>query len=419
MPIALVRPVPESFADCVTARPPDPPLDPGRARRQHEAYRAALAAGGFDVVEVAAAPDHPDSPFVEDTAVVLGDRALVTRPGHPSRRGEVEAVTKTLAAHLEIVRMEAPATLDGGDVLQVGDRVFAGLSTRTNAAGIEVLTDLCGAVTAIPVERVLHLKSAATAVDDETVLVHRPSLDISGFGGLRILDAPGDDPEAANVVWLPDGSILVAEHHPATADLLGGLGHRVTSVDVSEFARADGGLTCLSIRIRRDPRLGAPGPVVSGAMSDTESTERPGGDGQAPHPEGSGTHFEAPKLMRIASMTRAMLDELRQAPLDDAGRRRLVEIHERSLDEMQEVLSEDLRQELVDMFVPLDGEDVSEAELRVAQAQLVGWLEGLFAGIQATLWSQQAAAAHQLQQMRMRAIEAQSSAGEGPPGQYL
>ncbi|HSM00883.1 MAG TPA: proteasome activator [Acidimicrobiia bacterium] len=130
---------------------------------------------------------------------------------------------------------------------------------------------------------------------------------------------------------------------------------------------------------------------------------------------------QAPKLMRIASMTRAMLEEIRQAPMDDAGRRRLVEIHEATLAEMQDVLSDDLRDELNELFAPVSADTGSEAELRVAQAQLVGWLEGLFAGIQATLWSQQAAAANQLQQMRMRAIEAQHhQAGEAtPPGQYL
>jgi dimethylargininase len=260
MPIAFVRPVPDSFADCVTARPPDPPLDPVRARTQHDAYRTALAAGGFDVVEVPPAPGHPDSPFVEDTAVVVGDRALATRPGHPSRRGEVDAVAETLAAHLEVVRMDAPATLDGGDVLKVGDRVFVGLSSRTNAAGIEVLSDLCGGVMAIPVGRVLHLKSAVTAVDGETVLLHRPSLDAAAFEGLRVLDAPGGDPEAANVVRLPDGAILVAEHHAATADLLTGHGFGVVTVDVSEFARADGGLTCLSVRLRKDSGLARQAP---------------------------------------------------------------------------------------------------------------------------------------------------------------
>ena len=137
--------------------------------------------------------------------------------------------------------------------------------------------------------------------------------------------------------------------------------------------------------------------------------------------ESSASFVQAPKLMRIASMTRAMLEEIRQAPLDEAGRRRMVEIHDTTLAEMEEVLSADLREELRELFKPLSGDSATEAELRVAQAQLVGWLEGLFAGIQATLWSQQAAAASQLEQMRTRAIEAQghSTAGDAAPGQYL
>jgi len=143
---------------------------------------------------------------------------------------------------------------------------------------------------------------------------------------------------------------------------------------------------------------------------------------EGPPPETRASYVQAPKLMRIASMTRAMLDEIRQAPLDEPGRRRLAEIHERSLAEMQDVLSEDLRQELADIFTPISAESASESELRIAQAQLVGWLEGLFAGIQATLLHQQAAMASQLQEMRMRAIEAppHSPAGEDQaPGQYL
>ena len=131
------------------------------------------------------------------------------------------------------------------------------------------------------------------------------------------------------------------------------------------------------------------------------------------------SRIQAPKLMRIASMTRALLDEIRQAPVDEAGRRRLVEIHARSIEEMQEVLSDDLREELNDIFLPLSSDSASESEVRIAQAQLVGWLEGLFAGIQATLWSQHASAENQLQQMRMRAIEASGPDGEEVPGQYL
>ncbi|HUG75765.1 MAG TPA: proteasome activator [Acidimicrobiia bacterium] len=130
------------------------------------------------------------------------------------------------------------------------------------------------------------------------------------------------------------------------------------------------------------------------------------------------TMEQTPKLIRIASMTRAMLDEIRQAPLDEGGRRRLVEIHRQSLTELDEMLPETLRDEFNELFLPLQEGAVTEPELRVAQAQLVGWLEGLFAGIQASVWSQHAAAADQLQQVRMRAIEAGTRAGEAP-GQYL
>jgi hypothetical protein len=150
-------------------------------------------------------------------------------------------------------------------------------------------------------------------------------------------------------------------------------------------------------------------------MTSDQSTTEPGPPAELPETEGA-SYVQAPKLMRIASMTRAMLEEIRQAPMDDAGRRRMAEIHEHSLEELQDVLSDDLRAEVNALFEPLSDDSVSEAEIRAAQAQLVGWLEGLFAGIQASLWSQHAAAADQLQQMRMRAIEAEPSDGHG---QYL
>jgi hypothetical protein len=157
-------------------------------------------------------------------------------------------------------------------------------------------------------------------------------------------------------------------------------------------------------------------------MSDQQVPEVPE-DAEAPvvpgDPGAGGNVIHASKLMRIASMTRAMLEEARQAPVDEPGRRRLVEVHERTLTEMEDVLTEDLREELQEVFLPLSSDAASGSELRIAQAQLVGWLEGLFAGIQATLWSQQAAAASQLQEMRTRAIDMQSSGDQEAPGQYL
>jgi len=250
-PVALVRDVPDSFASCVTVRPAIPPLDPVRARGQHAGYVAALEQGGFSVIRIPAAEEHPDCAFVEDAAVVLGGRALLTNPGHPTRRGEIAGVRAALAPLLAVESL-GEGTLDGGDVLQAGGRVFVGLSRRTDAAGVAALTRFCAPVKVIPVpvRETLHLKSGVSAVDTETVLWHPAACDRRDLVGLRVVTVTGDDPEAANVVRLPDGSVLVASRHPATAELVASLGHRVRTVDVSEFARADGGLTCLSVRHR-------------------------------------------------------------------------------------------------------------------------------------------------------------------------
>lgn len=242
----------------MAATPPVPPLDPGVASVQHAAYVECLQEHGFAVVVVDADERHPDGCFIEDTAVVIGDTALITHPGHPSRRGEVESVAAALEPFLGLERMTAPATLDGGDVLQIGGQIFVGVGSRTNQQGFEVLADFARrmGMTISPVqpEGVLHLKSAATALDDDTVLLHGGFVDPAVFEGFRVIQVEGTDPEAANVVRLGDGSILIGHGHDSTADLVAGLGYPVVRVDVSEFARADGGLTCLSIRIRGTSR---------------------------------------------------------------------------------------------------------------------------------------------------------------------
>jgi hypothetical protein len=153
--------------------------------------------------------------------------------------------------------------------------------------------------------------------------------------------------------------------------------------------------------------------LVDGAASPTGSTQAPG---EAADDE-TGEQISSPtKLIRIASMVRNMLDEVRRAPLDDAGRRRLREIHEKSLEELESVLSPDLRRELSEVVLPFSSDSPTESELRLAQAQVVGWLEGLFHGIQATLFTQQAAAQGQLEQMRRRAIDPGTGAPTGPAG---
>jgi dimethylargininase len=255
VPIAFVREVASTFAHCVTVHPPNPPLDADVARQQHSEYAAALAAGGFEVRVVAADDRFPDCCFIEDTAIVVDGAALMARPGHPSRTGELAAVADALNAVAGVEEVDEPATLDGGDVLQVGGRVFVGVGGRTNRQGFERVSAFAGnrgrTVTPVSARGVLHLKSAATALDDETVLVHPGAVPVDAFTGLRVAEAPAGDPESANVVRLADGSLLVAAHHGPTAGLLDSMGYRVVTVDAGEFARADGGLTCLSIRVRR------------------------------------------------------------------------------------------------------------------------------------------------------------------------
>lgn len=249
-PLALVRPPSDDFVDAVTDRPVDPPLDPGRARHQHAAYVAALEAGGFAVLTVAGGSGLPDACFIEDTVVVVGDRALLTRPGHPDRRGEVDAVAHALAGLVAVERAAAPATIDGGDVLQIGDLVFAGRSSRTNDAGIRRLAEFAAgrSVVSVAVRGVLHLKSAVTAIDDGTVLVFPGVVDERAFSGLTTIPVPGHDPEVSNVVKLPDGRVLVGSE--SSASLVRRRGLDAVVVDVSEFGRAGGGLTCLSVRLR-------------------------------------------------------------------------------------------------------------------------------------------------------------------------
>jgi dimethylargininase len=253
-PVAFVRGVPGSFADAVTALRPEPPLSVDLARRQHVAYCDALEEGGYSVIRIDADERYPDCVFVEDAAVVLGDHALVTRPGHRSRRGEGDAVAAVLDDRVRLHHVRAPATIDGGDVLVAGRRVFVGISRRTNTQGAKAVAAIAEpqgfTVTSVRVGTVLHLKSGLSAVDDRTVLWHESACEREDLIGLRVVEVPGDDPEAANVVRLADGRILVGSHHPATADLVQGLGLEVLSVDVSEIARADGGLTCMSIRLR-------------------------------------------------------------------------------------------------------------------------------------------------------------------------
>jgi dimethylargininase len=250
-PIAITRGVPASFAQALAAVPPPEPIDVAVARAQHEAYRAALAELGARVVVLDADEAHPDCVFVEDTAVIAAGLAVITRPGAPSRRGEVDAVAAALADLATVVRMDAPATLDGGDCLRLGRTIYVGRSARTNEAGVAALEaafELLG-VRVVPVAMpadVLHLKCVCSPLGDDRVLLARGTIPAETFAGAHVIWVPPDERYAANAVAVGDG-VIIADGFPATRELLERAGLRTIAVACSEVRKADGSLTCQSL----------------------------------------------------------------------------------------------------------------------------------------------------------------------------
>jgi dimethylargininase len=247
---ALVRPPAGNCGDGLTTAGLGPP-DPGLFLAQHEAYVAALAALGLGIVALPPAPGFPDAHFVEDTAVVLPEVAVIARPGAAARRGEERSVADVLARHRPTVRIEAPGTLEGGDVLTIGRRVLIGLSARTNEDGAAQLARQLSAhgyaVTAIPVGDGLHLKSGINWLGGDDLLVTAAFADRSELRDYRRWVVPEAEAYAANTLWIND-SLLVPSGFPRTRRILEALGLRILELDVGEVRKMDGGLTCLSLR---------------------------------------------------------------------------------------------------------------------------------------------------------------------------
>ena len=251
--VALMRGVPPTLERCELTYRDFEPIDLDRAIAQHAAYASLLRSLGLEVIELPADAALPDCCFVEDTAIVLDEAALLAMPGAPSRRGEVAAVEAALAPFRPLDRTPFPATLEGGDVLRVGRRLFVGRSARTNEAGIARLAafaePLGYRVLPVPVSGCLHLKSAVTALDDERVLANPSWVEMSAFAGLGVVPVAPEEPDAANVLRV--GGLVVAHPgFPRTLDRLSGLGYAVRPLDVSEFLKAEGALTCKSLLFR-------------------------------------------------------------------------------------------------------------------------------------------------------------------------
>ena len=255
--LAFTRAVPASFAHCELTHLARVPIDAGRAAAQHGLYEAALRALGVEVVRLPETPDLPDSVFVEDAAVVLDELAVLTRPGAPSRRPEIPSVAQSLAPYRELRFIAAPGTLDGGDVLRIGKRIYVGLSGRTNPAGIAQLAAFLEpfgyCVEGIALTGCLHLKSAITsigAIDDETIVLNPAWVDGSGFRAGKTVEVDPAEPMAANVLAIGN-SVLVNASAPRTAERIVAAGYDVVAVDQSELAKAESGLTCCSLLLAR------------------------------------------------------------------------------------------------------------------------------------------------------------------------
>ena len=225
------------------------PIDPERALAQHDAYATALSAAGAEITVLAADDGLPDCAFVEDVAVILPELSVVLRPGAASRRGEVEAVARALPADRPVARLPA-GTMDGGDVLVVGHRVFVGLSTRTSREGLEALAALLTPhgywIDAVPVPGALHLKTAVTALDAETLAINPAWLDTAAFKGFRAITVAAGEPFAANTLTV-GGRLFVQAATPRTAEAYAAAGFAPIALEIGEFAKAEAGLTCLSL----------------------------------------------------------------------------------------------------------------------------------------------------------------------------
>jgi dimethylargininase len=252
MRIAVTRPVPQSLARCELTHLSREPIDVGVASAQHAQYEEALRALGCTVRHVPAAHDLPDSVFVEDVAIVLDEIAVITRPGAASRRPEREAMAAVVSEYRPLQWIEAPGTLDGGDVLRLGRTLYVGRSTRTNEEGARQLARHVApfgyAVECVETAACLHLKSAATAVDSDRVLCNREWIDARVFKDVEVLEVDPAEPHAANVLRLGD-TLVCAASHERTAASLRARGYDVCTVDVSELAKAEAGVTCCSVII--------------------------------------------------------------------------------------------------------------------------------------------------------------------------
>jgi dimethylargininase len=250
MPLAVTREISPRFNECEITHIDRTPIDLDIARAQHSQYVSTLKQLGCDVLELPAENNLPDSVFVEDTAIILHQTAVITRPGADSRKPEIESIIQALSPLIKLLHIREPATLDGGDVLVIGKNIFIGISTRSNQYAIDQLNELLRddeyAVNGIQLHDCLHLKSAVTRVDDKTLLINKNWVDAHKFHQYELIEIDPSEPHAANCLPIHN-SIIYPTSFPRTRAGLEERGYNIVTVDVYELAKAEGAVTCCSL----------------------------------------------------------------------------------------------------------------------------------------------------------------------------
>lgn len=250
MTLAVTRDISPRFNECEITHIDRAPIDLDIARAQHSQYVNTLRQLGCEVLELPAEADLPDSVFVEDAAFILPQAAVITRPGADSRKPETESIIQALSPHTKLLHVREPATIDGGDVLVIGKNIFIGLSTRSNQEAIRQLNELLNedgyTVTGVQMHDCLHLKSAVTRVDDDTLLINKNWVDTHHFEQYELIEIDPSEPHAANCLPIGD-SIIYPTSFPKTSAKLTARGCKIVSVEVDELAKAEGAVTCCSL----------------------------------------------------------------------------------------------------------------------------------------------------------------------------
>jgi len=252
MVVAITREISSRFNECEITHIDRTPIDLDIARTQHKEYVQALAKIGCRVIELHEERDLPDSVFVEDTAFILPEVAVITRPGADSRKPETASIIQALSSHRPLVHVSAPATVDGGDVLVLGKNIYIGMSTRSTQEAVTQLQGLLDnygyRVNGVKLTDCLHLKTAVTRVDDKTLIINKNWVDAAHFAEYELIEVDSSESFAANCLPVKD-VIIYPTTFPNTQKKLEQKGFKIVNVKLDELAKAEGAVTCCSLII--------------------------------------------------------------------------------------------------------------------------------------------------------------------------